>query len=297
MSRPITSARPNWRTISPTVSSFNDLLKIYKRFDSLSAEWVFRGEDDSSMPLTSTLERCFNDLSIQKRDYLTIESMLLHEFRRYYHLYGTTPALAANDTLAYLALMRHYHAPARLLDFTYSLFIACYFAVERAKGSAIIWAINKSWATKYANSHIEAQPNGQCLLKRLYTREGPAFEEVYIQNCTQQRFVGPIGPSFMNDRLAVQKGLFLCATDLSLPFERVLQLMPESHKNVKRVCVAPEARRELLIKFDRMNITRAGLFPGLQGFAESLYGKVLLFSKMEAMRRKGARLGPRPFGL
>jgi hypothetical protein len=287
---------PRWRTVSLIVRSFPDLLRVNKRFDTLSKEWVFRGEADAA-DLTSTIERCFVDLRVRKKDYLAIESTLFHEFRRYYHLYSAGPVPDPNDKLAYLALMRHYHAPARLLDFTYSLFIACYFAVERAKKQAIIWAVNKTWMTQFANPLILAQPDGEALLGRLYARDGEAFDDVYIRNCTHQPFVGAIGPSFMNDRIAVQKGLFLCATDLSLPFEHVLWMMPGSRENVVRIRLSVRTRPTLLYALDRMNITRAALFPGLEGFAESLYGKVLLFSRLEEKRRAGGRLGPRPLGI
>lgn len=288
---------PRWKAYRRSIRSFSDIFEIHTEMDSDSAEWVFRGQAGHSNRLESTLERCFLDFGIAKREFLPIELALLHEFRRYYHLYGPTPAPAPDDTLAYLALMRHYGSPARLLDFTFSLFVACFFAIERASRNPVVWAVNKTWLTKHFIGHVKAQKDGEYLLKLLAAREGRAFDEVFVQNRSKVALVGPVNPSFMNDRIAVQKGLFLSATDISRPFRQVLWSMPQSKENVMKIRVSPKARRDLLLVFERMNITRVGLFPGLQGFGESLYGKVLLFKRLERMRRRGGRLGPRSLGL
>jgi len=286
-----------WKGYGPQIRSFADLLSIHSELESDNAEWIFRGQMDGSKSLKSTIERCFLDFAIPQKDYLHIEVGLIHEFIRYFHLYGTTPAPDVNDTLAYLALMRHYGSPARILDFSFSLFIACYFAIEFKSSNPIVWAINKTWLTKHLNKQVLAQPNGKDLLDQLAARKGKAFNDVFMQHSPTIRLIGPVNPSFMNDRIAVQKGLFLCSTDISIPFDQVLRLTPDSTENVRKISISQHARPKLLSTFERVNINRVGLFPGLQGFGESLYSKVLLFERFERMRRKGGRVGPRSLGL
>src|SRR5216684_3693164 len=46
------------------------------------------------------------------------------------------------DSFHWLALMQHHGAPTRLLDFTWSPYVAAFFALERATSDAAIWAIN-----------------------------------------------------------------------------------------------------------------------------------------------------------
>jgi hypothetical protein len=223
---------------------------------------------------------------------------MIAEFKRHYHLYAASPPPQENDTLAYVALMRHYGAPTRLLDFTFSIFIAAYFAIEsvscasdNADGPAAIWAVKKTWLTAVANGIIERSPKGRNLLKQLGDRNGAAFEKIYFKNHTRERFIGPVGPVHINDRQGVQQGLFFCPTSLDVTFNTILKQMPCSRENVKQIKVARGAVRELLDKLQRVSISRASLFPGLVGFTESMRTKLLLFERMSKMQEKGGRLG------
>src|SRR3989304_1877564 len=42
-------------------------------------------------------------------------------------------------------IMQHYGAPTRLLDFTYSVYVAAYFAVEEAEDDCVVWAVDGPW--------------------------------------------------------------------------------------------------------------------------------------------------------
>jgi hypothetical protein len=46
------------------------------------------------------------------------------------HFLADTPD--QDDWLEWIALMQHYGAPTRFLDWTYSLYVAVFFAVERS---------------------------------------------------------------------------------------------------------------------------------------------------------------------
>src|SRR5207249_3748521 len=226
------------------------------------------------------------------------------DFKRSCHLYSPPGLPDDDDTLAWMALMRHYGAPSRLLDFTYSLFIATYFAAEAERSQPVVWAMNKTWLSKYSASLIRSIPagrdgiGGKQLLEGLAKREGWAVDRLLLSAGVLRPTVVPIGPLKMNDRLLLQQGLFLAATDVTKPFHDTLKNLPKSKANVREIrIIGAQTRLEILTKLHRTGLSRAALFPGLQGFAESLRAKILTTRRLERLRRAGARIGPRVIGV
>ena len=76
--------------------------------------------------------------------------------------------------------------------------------------------------------------------------------------------------------MVIQQGVFLCPGDITKPFEKNLTNIFKSAKafnqNVKKYefKFSRKLKKEILFYLQKMNINRATLFPGLEGFAESL---------------------------
>ena len=113
------------------VKNWQDLVNLEEE-KSLNGdkEWIYRGQPDSRWRLRSTLERAFEDFKVQEGDMAYIETRILMDFQRSCHVYAPAAVPEKEDIMAWYALMRHYGAPTRMLDFTYSLFIAAYFALR-----------------------------------------------------------------------------------------------------------------------------------------------------------------------
>ena len=62
-------------------------------------------------------------------------------FKRKAHQFLAQPP-DPDDDFQWLALMQHHGAPTRLLDFTWSPYVAAFFALERATSDAAVWALN-----------------------------------------------------------------------------------------------------------------------------------------------------------
>jgi hypothetical protein len=117
--------------------------------------------------------------------------------------------------------------------------------------------------------------------------EPHVFDRVFLQE-TSPEIVAPVQPLRTNERATSQQGLFLCPNVSMWGFEFVLKKVLKSarekyeawcHENnvevsspdhLFKLCIAPNARTELLRELHRMNVNYATLFPGLDGFARSL---------------------------
>jgi len=207
--------------------------------------WAFRGHADARWLLTSTLNR-YLDAYIEKRYWVAQEERIKRIFRRKAHLF-LSHIPEPRDTFQWLALMQHHGAPTRLLDFTWSPYVAAFFALERSTTEAAIWAINP---------------------KRLVNITERLDEFI------EGRRKGPIGlgePFVMNGRLIAQSGTFIVMRELGIPIEEVVRRSNAPADTLVQFRLAtPSIRPAGMRALFSMNITNATLFPDLDGLARSL---------------------------
>jgi len=171
------------------------------------------------------------------------------------------------------ALMQHHGAPTRLLDFTYSVYVAAYFALEAADGDSGLWAISGPWALRESLRVLKAAGKNRTEDLKAPTQEAHEsagrsllFEEPFI------RCVAPLTPFRQNERLRIQRGTFLVPGDISTSFMDNLSALPgsEDPENVLKLILPSGIRGVGLEQLYAMNISRMSLFPGLDGYAQSL---------------------------
>ena len=109
--------------------------------------WLYRGQASASWPLATSIQRRLDRLVVPPPERAALEQRLIREFHRAYHQYATRIP-ADSSPIEWLSLMQHHGAPTRLLDFTYSVYVAAYFAVEAADADSVIWAVNGPWAVQ-----------------------------------------------------------------------------------------------------------------------------------------------------
>jgi hypothetical protein len=211
-----------------------------------------------------------------------LEQFFLFQFKRRAHHYLSSSHIPEDD-LEWLALMQHYGAPSRLLDFTRSPWIAAFFALEKQDEGcdAAVWAIDGKWCTQRAEEAIldpsSADYGNPSVIRSKLTNPkklGVCFREIFFDTSAHRNllFVLPVEPYKMNQRLTLQQGLFLCPAQVSQGFVANLVYGDSQRlqQNVKKLVIKNSARRLAMIELFEMNITRAALFPGLDGFAQSL---------------------------
>lgn len=241
----------------------------------LSPTAFYRGQSDEKYPLKSSFDRAVDASRPLVRPRWQYEAAILREFRRRAHHY-VSDAPARHDLLEWLALMRHYGAPTRLIDFTYSHYIAAYFAFSSlgCKYRAV-WAIGQDWLNCKSMCHCRALldlTSGEIDL-----HDPESFRKCFLDPApkagSSRCFVSAVNADRMNTRLTIQQGFFLCPGDIEQSFEENLSSMvskQSSQKAIVKFVIPHSARNKALTELKHMNISRATLFPDLGGLAESL---------------------------
>jgi hypothetical protein len=205
------------------------------------------------------------------------ERAIIRQFRRRVHHY--LPSMRPEEqSLELLALMQHHGAPTRLLDWTYSLYVAAHFALShtyRQPGTDLaIWTIRPEWCRDA--SKIACETTGSATLwSRIDDRRADEAAGTVLLSNLLPRCIWPVNPFRLNERLTIQQGLFLAPGDVSAGFfENVGALgLKNDPSGARLTCyVIPQSRsREVARALYEMNVTEATLFPGLDGFARSLW--------------------------
>jgi len=243
---------------------------------------LFRGQCDSEWGLQTGLDR------LEVTNKADAETYIINEFQRRYHHYLPESHFPAS-TFECIALMQHHGAPTRLLDWTFSPYVAAFFAVAGVKpgGSCALWQIDLKWCADVAAARINNEfgvPTTQW-----DWQDDSAFRKRFLSN--RAAFVAPLQPDRMNERLTVQKGTFLCPGSVKVSFEDNLRAMAGhigSGALVSKVIISHSQRVEILTDFQRMNVGEDTLFPGLDGFARSLGHSVCCSSFAELLESQKA---------
>ena len=112
------------------VDSFSDFQSKIDSQEAGGGEWIYRGQA-CSWELKPTLERTLTKWLGSSTSAAKYEDKLIREFQRGYN--GGDRKLVLKNTCNCLALMQHHGAPTRLLDWTYSPYVAARFALEHIK--------------------------------------------------------------------------------------------------------------------------------------------------------------------
>jgi len=251
----------------------------------------------------TSLEKAFDNFKPHEKDengkYYTrkdLEIALLREFQRkaYQHLkYYPEP----HNKIEWLTMMQHYGGPTRLLDWTYSFYAALFFALTKLdceKEYAEVWAVDAGWIGKKGDNLCR---EGSGLRRLLECRREDGINMDDLHNAildevfeAPTNFVFNLNSFRLNDRLIAQQGTFLVQGNINndVSFDDNLKGMDVSQKEIHRIAIdiTWDQRNDILKELHKMNINGAALFPGLQGFAESLASQLAYPEKFGIERKQ-----------
>jgi hypothetical protein len=208
---------------------------------------------------------------------LDVEAGLLRKFQRHGHLYEGRMAVPDHDNvLEWLALMQHYGAPTRLLDWSYSFWVALFFACENAHPDAsswpAVWALNSAWLKERSLAVLRAGPPaaryaGRAHLLDLHCKRKKTFEDVYRNS--HAKFAFKQNCWRLNERLVAQQAVFVCPGDPNVSFQENIEALGPGG-DLRKLIIDPKLVPRVHRELREMNITAATIYLGLEGFARSL---------------------------
>jgi len=213
------------------IESWLDLAQL---IDTLAAEqtnWIFRGEPSTTYELRPAAGReGKGDRSARTLKYDPAnERAALKRFK-----YDAQPYVGymPHSDLEWLAIAQHHGMATRLLDWTESVLVAAFFAVEQAgsRGHALIYGVS-----------------GLPILDPSDADDPFALDEVFIYR-----------PAHIDSRISAQRSVFTVHPNPTEPF---------CDAGLRKWTISQEACRQLKVVLDSCAINYASLFPDLQGLA------------------------------
>jgi hypothetical protein len=246
-------------------------IKRWKDFKAMISEdkyrsWAFRGQANSEWSIDSTLSRCFTNFGVHKEAWEFQEERILRIFKRKAHLF-LNHIPPDEDDFQWLALMQHHGTPTRLIDFTWSPYVAAFFALEKATTKAAIWAvfppnINYSKKQKIRGGKVIDAPS------RWIGNTGN-YKKYFLPNSSAFAVIGE--PEIMNQRLIAHSGTFVVPGKIDEPLESILlDFHCDGDLIIKIELDTQSLRKEAMRDLYYSNITQATLFPDIDGMARSL---------------------------
>ncbi|WP_027722468.1 FRG domain-containing protein [Maridesulfovibrio zosterae] len=240
-----------------------DIISSWSEFEELIREhtyrdWIYRGQSCAKWGLESSLERTFKDYEITDQDKGQYEIHLLEKFKAHSSLFLSN-APEKNDKLEWLSLMQHHGAPTRLLDWSFSPYVACFFAADHANSDFAVFCLNPR---RLAGAD-----------ENYYPTTGPLYsedEDILKLRKYRDRFFVTYEPKFVHQRALAQQGLFTAVTTYQRSYGKIFEEYVLSNRPIFKIVFKAEFRKECIDRLKKMNISSTTLFPDLDGFCSSL---------------------------
>jgi hypothetical protein len=216
---------------------------------------VFRGLARSTYTNRSSLARLGDD-------FVELERHLIRNFRKYAH--RERPGATLWD---WLSLAQHHGLPTRVLDWTFSPFVAAHFATATSAGAdAVVWAVD-------CEAAHDLLPRG--LRDALRDEGATVFTTELLADHARtlgeldrlggaDPFVLFFEPPSLDDRIVNQSAVLSVMSDPAASLDDWLEDNPDLWHAWR---ITADAKREIRERLDQGNINERVLMPGLDGLA------------------------------
>jgi hypothetical protein len=223
------------------------------------SNFAFRGVPRADYTLQSGLARLGATADLERH--------ILRNFRKY----AQRNAVPHDSVWNWLAVAQHFGLPTRLLDWTYSPFVALHFATEDVElydRDAVIWCLDFIASNRFLPERLQQvlrDEGSDVFTAEMLGKAAPALHD--FDALAREPFVAFLEPPSLDDRIVNQFALFSLMSNVRAGLEEWL----ESRPGVSRQIVVPASLKwEVRDKLDQANITERVLYPGLDGLSRWL---------------------------
>jgi hypothetical protein len=239
--------------------SFNTQLQRFRSpfaFRGMTADW----------PLKTGLQRMNHDLETLRG----VERAMFRNFKKYAY----SEFQSGGSDWKWLALAQHHGLPTRLLDWTFSPFVAMHFAtneLDKMDKDGVLWMVNFERSRQYLPKSfarvLEKHFSLTFSVEMLEEDRDLADPFRYADTeSSQSPFVIFFEPPSLDPRIVNQWGLFSLVNRLDVRVDEWLTAADDDYL-VRKIVIDAKAKWEIRDKLDGMNLTERVLLPGLDGLS------------------------------
>lgn len=275
------------RVASPeviVVHTFDDLVRLdasiqYDRPSLIT--FLFRGQARAEWPLVPSLTRRMRACGLAVPQALALEHSARLAFQAQAHLHLQLLS-EPEDVVTWWLFMQHYNAPTRLLDWTRSLFVAAYFAVEKEEESdGAIWIVHAARLVDETRKRHGLELPTEWKAARSLFLNSDAPPGLFHVTVTAQ-----------TDRMVAQQMGFTASPAILADHGEILTDYfgdgdPTKRGQFVKAIIPATSKPEILLRLRRVNITAQALFPGIDGLGRSI--AELVRCESDVVRAAGRR--------
>lgn len=244
----------NWTELQEAVFA-DSWREGIKRFRS---QFVFRGAPRTSHGL---------ETSLQTGGFERHEKHLLSSFRKY----AVSRDVYGDWIWNWLSLAKHHGLPTRLLDWTYSPYVAMHFATQNLGDfdhDGAIWCVDYTKTNELLPKALRKELDSEdanIFTAEMLTRVANTLPE--FDALSHHDFVLFFEPPSLDERIVNQFALFSLPSSAEMKLEELLRRREAMYR---RVIMPAALKWEVRDKLDQANVTERVLFPGLDGLSQWL---------------------------
>jgi hypothetical protein len=220
------------------------------------SDFAFRGEASTDGKLTTSLQRLGGDFG-------AVERYLLRSFRKY----AQRSAVPEDTVWHWLALAKHHGLATRLLDWTYSPYVALHFATAHPADfgtDGLIWMVDFVKVNRRLPQSLRAALELEGMNAMSADLLFDAARTLAEFDRIGDDFVVFFEPPALDERIVNQYALFSL---MPSPRARMDEWLERNPDLTRRIVLPAALKWEVRDKLDQANVTERVLFPGLDGLA------------------------------